>query len=179
MSGAGIANSYGLDGPAFESWQRQEILSSSKPSIPAFGAYPAYFWKNVVVISRGLSDRVLKLATHLHLVPNLPVCLHGVERGNFWRTKYRKQCVHTIYLPTEICSLLWQYFIFSERIYVRRRSYGLCCKALTPFSSRIEGSTSVRCNVIVSVQGSPRIHISVNTLNRMRPMAQVNDKQRT
>jgi len=69
MSGAGIATSYGLDGPAFESWQRQEIFSSSKPSITAFGAYPAYFWKNVVVISRELSDRVVKLATHLNLVP--------------------------------------------------------------------------------------------------------------
>jgi len=40
--------------------------------------------------------------------------------------------VWTIYLRTEVCSLLWQYFMFSEQNYIRHRSYGLPYKALIP-----------------------------------------------
>jgi hypothetical protein len=60
ISGDGIATSYELDDPPLESWQIQEIFSSSKPSIPAFGAYPVSVLINVVVIYRWLSDRVVK-----------------------------------------------------------------------------------------------------------------------
>jgi hypothetical protein len=41
----GIASSYGPDGTVFNSWQRQEILISSKPSRPAVGSTrPAVQW---------------------------------------------------------------------------------------------------------------------------------------
>jgi len=88
----------------------------SKPSIPAFGVYPAYFWINVVFISRGNASAAWK--------------------GVIFEDQNIANIMWTIYSLTEICSLLWQYFMFSEQNYIRHRSYALPYKALTPFSSR-------------------------------------------
>jgi hypothetical protein len=69
-----------VDGPGFESQQRQEIFLFARNVQTSSGAHPATY--SVGTGGGRENDRVMRLTNHLNLVPSLHSLtrLHGEER---------------------------------------------------------------------------------------------------